>query len=425
LENGLTVLVAPNRKLPKVFFRIGIRFGQKNDPEGKEGAAELLGNTLKKGTLKRTSDEIAERVDYLGGYIGTSVSRDFFHVYSDFLKEYFDTGMDLFSDVILNARFIKQEVSKEKEKLLVDMENEKSSPAFLAQRRFDRVLFSSHPYSKYKRTESVQGITNKSLRALHDQFFVPENAYLIVAGDVTSDEAIDKAKKYFGNWKSKKARQTIVNPPQTPENQIFLIDRPESEQSYVLIGGLLFARNNPEFEKFQVVNKILGGGANGRLFMKLREEKGYTYGAYSSMSPFYDSGRWEATAEVGTKFTAPSVEAFLEEFKLIREKSADEKELVNAKRYLVGNFPIKSETSSSIALLVLTQKLHRLPDDYWNNYLKKIDRISITDIQQVAQKHIDLKGLIIVIVGDAKKIKDSLNKFGSLKIYNMDDVPIH
>lgn len=423
LENGLTLLVLENPKIPKVYFRLGIDFGEKNDSPNGIGAVELLAQVLKKGTANRSYAEIVDEIDFVGGSLRVSSSADFFNVAGHFLNEYSDTGLELMSDVVLNPVFDKNEIEKERRKLISYIENEKSTPVFLAQRRMKKVLFSPHPYSGSKTPESIDQISREILVELYQKLVDPAHTYLVIAGDISFDEAVEKTIKDFGGWE-KRASEQIPDfplPEVGKQRKVYLIDRPKSEQCSILLGRLLFNRRNEEFEKFHVMNHILGGGASGRLFMTLREEKGYTYGSYSAMSCHKETGGWQATAEVRTEVTAAAIDTFFEEFEKMKNDAVSDEELKNAKRYLIGCFPIKNETPASLAALELQKRLHDLPEDYWNNFLKNIDQISKNDVRQMAEKYLDKNGLAIVVVGDREKIQKQLEKFGEIEIYDLDD----
>ena len=425
LSNGLTILVLEDQKLPKVYFRLGVDFGTKNDPLHKEGSVELITTTLKKGTINRSYHEIVEEVDFTGGYLDVDASNDFFYVSGNFLKEYSDIGFQLMSDIVLNPAFHAEEIEKERKKIIANIENEKSSPSFLAQRRLRKIIYSPHPYASSKTLESVDGISREVTLNLYKEFVTPSNAYLVITGDISLDQAAELTTTHFGQWQKNKEKLHLNFELQKPDStkKVFLLNRPNSEQSTILLGTLLFDRKNPEFEKVQVMNKILGGGSSGRLFMTLREEKGYTYGAYSNMSCFKDTGGWQASAEVRTEVTADALDTFFEIFESMHKPVTDD-ELKNAKRYLIGSFPIRNETPASVASLELQRRLYQLPEDYWNSHLKKTDQVSKTEIREMSQKYIQKKNISTVVVGDAKKLGNSLRKFGDIELYDINDEKI-
>ncbi len=422
LPNGLTLLVIEQARVPKVYFRVGFDFGSKADPQGKIGLNELLAATLKKGTRQHTYREIVEMIDFMGAELEVMVSEDFFFVFGEFLAEFVENGLELVSEVVRRPVFPEEEVEKERAKAIANLENEKSSPNFLAHRRMNRVMFSPHPYSHYKTTGSLQNVARTDLQTFWRDFFVPAQAYLVLAGDIREQEAIRWAEKYFGDWEPRipPSHQQVAPAPASGRT-VYLINRPASQQSTLLLGNRLFPRNHPDYERMLVMNKILGGSASGRLFMYLREEKGYTYSASSYLYTLKEAGSWQAAAEVRTEMTVRALEGFLEQFHKIRTEAVSAEELENAKRYLVGIFPLQNETPSSIAALSLRQHLYELPEQYWDQYLDLIERVSGEDVMEVTQKYLDLENLAIVVVGDAEKIERELESFGSLQVFDAED----
>ncbi len=425
LENGLTVLIIEHPKIPKVYFRLGTLMGERHDPDGQEGSMELLASLIKKGTRQRSYTAIVEQVDYMGGELEAVVRRDFFYLYGEFLAEYADQGLAILADVAQSPIFPEEELEKERQKMLADLENEKSSPAFLANRKFNEVLFTPHPYARYKTAESIQRIQRETLLTLHKQYLVPNNSFLVIAGNITRKDALALAEHHFGSWQRRSLPELTAPPPQPPQQRsVFLVDRPNSEQSNILIGNLLFPRTHPDYEKALVMNKILGGGASGRLFLYLREEKGYTYGAYSSIRTYREHGAFSANAEVRTEVTADAIAGFFEQFEKIRNEQVSETDLKNAKRYLIGVFPLQNETPSSIAALALQQKLYGLPADYWNQYLARIDAVTPEDVQEMARKYLTVNAMAIIVVGDAARVQESLTTFGPVATFDVENQPI-
>lgn len=421
-DNGLTVLVIEHHEVPKVYYRLGFDFGEKNDAEGLEGSVELMSRVIKKGTENRSYEELSEEIDFVGGTLEITSTVDFFYVSGEFISEHADVGLELISDVVINPIFPPEEIEKERNKLIADLENEKSSPSFLADRRLKKVLFAPHPYSRYKTTASLQKIDRTVLMEMHKSFMVPAKTTLVIAGDITYDDAIANARKYFSTWRSRESKLMKFPPPRERERrEVFIVDRPGSAQSNLLLGNLLFSRKSPQYEKVLVMNKILGGGASGRLFLNLREEKGYTYGAYSSLKTYKDTGAWTANAEVRTPVTDSALVAFFDEFSRIKNEPVPEEDLKNAKRYLIGVFPLQNETPSSIAYLILQQKLYDLPENYWDNYLHDIDRVTGEDVQAMAREYIQDDRMAVVIVGDAKEIETKVSRFGPVRVFDVED----
>jgi zinc protease len=422
LSNGLYLILIEQHDLPKIYVRLGLSFGTKNDPVNKAGLSQLLANTLKKGTVSQSYQEIIDKVEYAGGDLDAAVNEDFFFIYGEFLKENICIGMEVMSDILLRPSFPVSEIEKERFKLLADLENEKSSPDFLASRRLNKVLLAPHPYCLYKTAASLQSIHQKDFIDFHQNYFHPDQSVLIIGGDINEPEIHRLVDSYFNDWPEKVITPVVFDSP-TPitKRSIHLVNRPGSHQSNILMGNIIFHRGHPEFEKMLVMNKILGGGGSGKLFLHLREEKGYTYGAYSSLQAFRETGVFSANAEVRTEVTGEALQAFFEQFKLLQHQPVSEEELYNAQRYLKGIFPLQNETAASIAALALKQLLYGLGENYWDEYLDKIGQVNQTDIMQMAQKYVRQDEMIVVVVGDANQLIEQVKDFGTVQIYDLDD----
>jgi len=424
LSNQLTLLVIEKPLLPKVYIRLGMNFGTRDDPPDKSGLLQLLASSLKKGTSQHNYYQLVDRIEQVGGELDTTVNEDFFIIYGEFLRDHLVDGLDILSELLFQPVFPEGEVEKERLKQLADLENEKSSPEFLAHRRIEKALYAPHPYGSHRSPESLQNISRKDLLQFQQMSFTPEHSYLVMAGRIKAAEAVELAEQKFSSWKSTNWQGSLLpQPVVSSEKQIQLVHRPQSQQSNILLGNLLFSRQHPDFEKTLVVNKILGGGATGRLFMNLREEKGYTYGAYSNLETYRDSGAFMANAEVRSEVTAAAIQTFLEEFHKIQQQLVSRKELNDAKRFLVGIFPLQNETSSSIAALALKQQLYQLGKDYWNRYLSAISRVTATDVKEMAECWIRPREMTMVVVGDADVLLPQLSSLGKIDTFDADDRP--
>jgi len=424
LSNQLTLLVIEKPLLPKVYIRLGMDFGTKNDPPDKSGLLQLLASSLKKGTSKHNYYQLVDRIEQVGGELDTTVNEDFFIIYGEFLRDHLADGLDILSELLLHPVFPDGEVEKERLKQLADLENEKSSPEFLAHRRMEKALYSPHPYGSHRSPESLQNISREDLFQFQQLSFTPAHSCLVMAGRIREEEAVDLAEQKFSGWKRTKWQGSILpQPAVSSENQIQLVHRPQSQQSNILLGNLLFSRQHPDFEKTLVVNKILGGGATGRLFMNLREEKGYTYGAYSNLETYRDCGAFTANAEVRSEVTAAAIQTFLEEFHKIQQQPVPGKELNDAKRFLLGIFPLQNETSSAIAALALKQQLYQLGKNYWNHYLTAISRVTASEVREMAKCWIRPREMTIVVVGDADVLLPQLSPLGKINTFDVDDRP--
>jgi zinc protease len=275
LSNGLKLLVVERHDLPKIYFRVGLQYGKKYDRPEQAGLSELLSATLKKGTRLRDYESIVETIDAAGGELETAISEDFFFAFGDFLKEYFQVGLEILSEILRQPSFPEMEFRKEQMKLLANLENEKSSPPYLAHRQMNQLIYRPHPYYLHKTKDSIQAISQSDLAGIHRQYFNPEQMLVVVAGDVDEQEAVDGIEKHFSDWPAAARSEILFEIPRyLNSRQIHLVDRPGSAQVNILLGNPLFPRRHPDYEKMLVMNKILGGGGSGRLFFYIREEKG-------------------------------------------------------------------------------------------------------------------------------------------------------
>jgi zinc protease len=425
LSNGLTLLIIEKPQLPKVYIRLGMDFGTKNDPLEKSGLLQLLASSLKKGTANASYYQLVDKIEQVGGELDTTVNEDFFIIYGEFLRDHLEDGLGILGDLLFYPVFPAEEVEKERLKQLADLENEKSSPEFLAHRRMDKALYHPHPYASHRSSESLQNISRADLIRFQQDSFTPEHSCLVLAGRINGTEALHLAEKYFSGWKRTDWKPySLPVPDAIPENEIYLVHRPQSQQTNILLGNQLFSRRHPDFEKVLVMNKILGGGATGRLFMHLREKKGFTYGAYSNLETYQESGAFLANAEVRSEVTVAALQAFLEEFQKIQQQPVPQQELQDAKRFLVGIFPLQNETPSSIAALALKQRLYQLGKDYWNHYLAAISRVSAPEVMETAKHWIRPLEITTVVVGDADRLFSQLSALGKVKVFDVEDQPL-
>ncbi len=422
LSNGLQVLVLEDHRLPIFNMQMIILSGGLADPAEQLGVAQYTAALLREGTKTRNSREIAEEVDRLGATLSaaaglTSLTST---VSASGLIDNFDQIMELFADVILNPSFPADEFDKYRTRQIAQLRLQRSQPFFLASEMFSKVIYGSHPASRIALTvEEHQRITPEKLRQFHATYYRPNNAIFAIVGDVKPAEIVAKLEKVFGSWQRGEVPQvSIPKVNETGPSKIYLIDRPGSVQTNLVLGNLSIERTDPDYFALQAMNQVLGGGASARLFLNLREDKGYTYGAYSRVSSAKYRGTFQANTEVRTEVTKGSMDELLYELKRIREEKVPPDEFDRAKRTIVGSFALQLEFPESVLQNVITQKLYGLPDDYWDTYPQKVSAVTQEDVQRVARKYLDLDRLQVVAVGDAKQIAEVLKKYGPVEIYD-------
>jgi zinc protease len=422
LANGLRVVVLESHKVPTFNMQMVVLSGGLADSTDYHGLASFTAGLLRDGTSKRSSKDIAEQIDALGGTIasGSGLSTLTSTVSTSGLIENLDQTLDIFADVVRNPTFPASEVEKYKSRTLAQLQFQRSSPQFLAQEQFSRAIYGEHPAAFITPpVSSIRKLSSKDLANFHSTYYRPNNAILAIVGDVTLKEVLPKIEKAFGDWqKADVPATTIPAAPSQAASRIFLIDRPGSVQTVLQLGTLGIERTNPDYFSLLLADRILGGGPAARLFMNLREDKGYTYGAYSNFGGSKFRGTWISSSEVRTDVTEGAMKEFMYELKRLRDEKVTADELENAKRAIVGNFALSLEQPQSLLQNIITQKIYDLPADYWDTYPQRVAAVTVDDVQKVAQQYIDLNHLQIVAVGDASKTRAVLAKYGTVEVYD-------
>jgi zinc protease len=419
LPNGLTLVVVENHKLPTFSAQLVVRGGGLSDPADKPGLAMFTAALLDEGTAARTSEQLAAQFDGLGAVFGANSSPSAVSsvVSVSGLAENFDPTLELFADVARNAAFPASEVEKFKARLLPQLQLQRSNPVFLAQESVYHAIYGEHPGGRVAPSRAaLEALTRDDLARFHDAYYRPNNAVLVVSGDVTLAGVRPRVERAFGDWK-----RGAVEAPAAPAvrqvdgPRVMLIDRPGSVQTTLVYGALGVERTSADYFPLVVMNQVLGAGPASRLFVNLREDKGYTYGAYSTVSASLFPGVAVAKADVRTDVTDGAMHEFDVELRRIRDERPTDLEVENAKRALTGSFALSLEQPSGVVQDIVAQKLYGLPAGYWNDYPRRIAAVTAADIQRVARKYLDASRVQIVAVGDASKIADTVAKYGAVE----------
>lgn len=428
LSKGVQVVLLKNDKLPTFTMQMVILSGGMTDAANAIGTAQFTSSLLREGTRTRSSKQLAEQIDSFGGTLGANsgLSTITSTVTASGLIENFDTILELFADIILNPTFPAEEFDKLKSRTAANLRGQRSNPGFLANEKFSSVIYGDHPAARASlKPQDLERMSPAALQKFHSTYYRPNNALLTIAGSVNAAEVTAKLEKAFASWQRADVPATRV--PKTGvanASRIYLIHRPGSVQTTIRAGNQSLERTDPDYPAVQVMNLILGGGGSARLFLNLREDKGYTYGAYSNVSSFKYRGTFQATTDVRTEVTDGSMKELLFELKRIRDEQVSVTDLENAKRQIIGGFALQLESPQSIIGNVVTQKLYNLPADYFDNYPQMIAAVTAADVQRVARKYIDLDHLQIITVGDAEKIRDVLKKYGTVEAFDIEGKPL-
>ncbi len=423
LKNGLTIVLEEDHKLPTVAFTMWIRPGQLADPSDLPGLASFTAGMLREGTEKRSSEQIASEVDSLGASLDASSRFGVSYTSVNASGLITDTAkiLDLMSDVVLHPSFPASELAKFKQSEGASLEQRLSNPGFLAQQGFKRVIYGDTPMALASATkESIEKISVEDLKRFHEKHYVPGNTILGVTGDFTASEMRATIEKYFGAWTgAAEAPEKFAAAVAPQPTKITLVDRPASVQTFIIVGDRAIRRTDPEYYGLAVMNQVLGGGPQARLFLDLREEHSLTYGSYSRFNAEIYPGDWAASAPVRTAVTADAFDRFLYEFKKINHEPVPQSEMDDAHRAIVANFALSLEQPSQILNDWLTVQYYGLPVDYWDKYPDHIGAIDAAAAQAAAKKFVDLDHLQWICVGSRKGIESVLKKYGAVNVVDV------
>ncbi|MDV4071250.1 peptidase M16 [Elizabethkingia anophelis] len=408
LSNGLTVLIVENHKLPKV--NVTLRMDRPPVYEGKvAGVNSIMASQLGNGTTTMSKDDFNKRVDFLGATVNFGSGS----AYANSLSKYFPEVLGLMADAAINPKFSEEEIQKSKERSLESLKNNEKNAQFLSSKISNAITYGKNTArGEFDTEETIKAIQLKDVQDAYNKYFTPNNAYLVVVGDIKFGEAKKLIEKSFGAWKKSDFIIPNVDPAKNvAKTEVDVINVPSAVQSVVSVDNITTLKmKDPQYFAATLANYILGGGGEARLFMNLREKNGFTYGAYSSFNTSKYSPSFSAGASVRNDVTDKAVKEFINELNGITTIKAEE--LANAKAKLKGDFIRSMERPETIANFAVNSAIQNLPKDFYTNYLKSIDNVTIADAQNAAKTNILPNQSRIFIAGKAADISEGLEKLG-------------
>ncbi|MFZ2492453.1 MAG: pitrilysin family protein [Thermoanaerobaculia bacterium] len=415
LPNGLRVLVAENHGAPLVSLRALVRSGADHDTRMTAGLASLTAEVLDEGAAARDAIQIAEDIGTLGGSLGSGTDWDASYVSVDVLSRNVEAASEIFADVTARASIPEDGVERVRVERLTEIIQQRDEPSAIAGKRFSNLLYGSGAYgnSITGNADSVSRLTAADFRAFYEAHYVPNNSSVVVSGDIDSAAAVRLVEATFGAWaRGQQPDAPTIAPVRFDRSRIYVIDRPTAVQSEIRVGHLGVPRSCEDYFAVSVMNAILGGVFNSRINLNLREKHGYTYGARSTFAFRRQAGPFVIAAPVRNEVTRESIGEVLAELRRIRTGDIEERELSDTKNYLMGVFPATVQTASDIAGRLIDMELYGLPEDYFDHYRDNIAAIGPDDIVRAARKYIDPENVLVVVVGNAKQIREPLESFG-------------
>ncbi|MEN8191750.1 MAG: insulinase family protein [Bacteroidota bacterium] len=411
LDNGLKVFVVENNKLPRVVFSLILHREPIMENEN-IGYISIAGQLLRTGTTTRPKDQLDEEVDYIGGTLSTSSTS----VYAYSLKKHSEKILELMADVVLNPAFNKDELDKLKKQTISGIKAGEDEPGAIAANVRKALLYGKdHPYGEIQTVETTESVSLDMCKDYYNTYFHPNIAYMAVVGDITKDEAEELVTKYFSKWEKKDVPKPEYKEVKKPlVRKVAMVDRDNSVQSTISITYPIDLKvYTDEAIKARVMNYLLGGGASGELFQVLREEKGYTYGAYSSTNADRLIGNFTASCDARNEVTDSAVAAFIDVMTKFKSEKVSEEKLQAAKNYLTGSFSRSLESPQTVANFALNIARYNLPKDYYKTYLQKLNAVTADEVQGLAKKYVKPDKAHVLVVGKAGEVAGSLKRFST------------
>ncbi|SMP28892.1 M16 family metallopeptidase [Chryseobacterium profundimaris] len=421
LSNGLTVMVVENNKLPRV--NVSLTMDRPPYYEGSvAGVSEIMAEQFENGTTTMSKDDFNKKIDYLGANLGFSSNG----ASANSLSKYFPQVLSLMADAIINPKFSAKEIEDSKERAIEGLKSSEKNASAIASKVSNALMYGKNTSrGEFETVESIGKIQLADVQNIYKKYYAPDNAYLVIVGDVKFDKVKPMIEKAFSGWKKANTPMTQVEPASNvATTEINVVDVPTAVQSVVSVNNINNLKmKDPNYFPATIANYILGGGGEARLFMNLREKNGFTYGAYSNMSASKYSPEFSASASVRNEVTDKAVKEFMNELNAISTVKPDE--LENAKAKLKGSFIMSLEQPATIARFALNQKIYDLPSDFYTNYLKSIDKVTAADVSSAVNSTIYPTKSRIFIAGKASDISEGLEKLGyPVKYYDKDANPV-
>lgn len=422
LENGLTVVLVEDKRVPLVTARLSVSGGEAAIAAEDAGLAEALAELLTDGTARKTSKEIAEAAELFGGALSAGAEPDSIVLRAAALADKADAMAALLAEVARAPSFPEAEVALRKANMKEELAAARAESEFLAGVAFYKKIFPGHPYGVTAPTDaSIERISRERVAAAYKRLFTPSGALLVLVGDLPKARAEALVVRHFGSWRggpaAKDAAPVLGG---KAERAVYLLDRPKSSQVSFLLGNPAVREDNPAYFDLLIANQVLGGSFSSRLMRDVRETKGYTYGISSRLEHRLTGSLFKIRTPVRTEVAEPALAAILGHLDRIRGSEPSAEELKQAKAYLAGSFARSLETQSGLADAVLRLRARRLPDDWYDSYVERVQAVTGAGARRAAEVFIRPDELTIVAVGDASKAAAALAKFTKKPVVAVD-----
>ena len=424
LGNGLTLLLLEHHELPLVDFQFVFRTGSITDPPGQEGLADLTMSLLRKGTRKYTAEQIAEELDFLGARMDLGASYEMCTLNAQFLAKDVDAGLQLIANLLLHPTFPEDEVRKRIDLNVDSIVEDKDNPRRVIGTYFSSFLFRGHAFGRSVggTEESLRAISRGDILRFHTSFLRPNNAILAVAGDFDSQSMRALIQSALGSWESRSVTRGNVTPPKPAAGQqVLVVDKPGSAQTYFRIGNLGTRKGNDDTAVLDVVNTVFGGRFTSWLTNEMRTKAGLTYNAHSRFIERSVPGPFYISSFTQTETTEKTIDLALELLERLHQKGLSQEELDSAKNYIRGQFPPGYETAGELAHAIAELEFYGLDRGYVNDHTRKTDAVTVEQARAAIEKYYPRKDWVLVMIGEAGDIASVATKYGVVRQKKVSD----
>jgi zinc protease len=415
LQNGMTVLLMEQHETPFVSFNMRIKAGSIADPAGKEGVASLTASLLRKGTQKRTADQIASELDFVGGSLSFDADKDYAIGSAEFLNKDLGLAFDLLGDVLINPTFPETEVEKLRKQSMDALKEAKDSALSVISDYFSAFLFENHPYARPTTGDerSLTTVNRNDIVKFYESNYAPANMILAVVGDFSTQDMERQIREKFEPWKKQPtaAHVKLAEPTAFKGRKLLFVNKPDSTQTFFIIGNVGIKRNNPDRVGIAIINTLFGGRFTSMLNSELRINSGLTYGARSSFTRQLVAGPFEIVTYTANPTTEKAIDMALIVVKQLHEKGITEEQLKSAKAYIKGQFPTSIETSGQLASLLTQLEFYGLDEREINEYFSQIDTFTLADANRVIKQYFPLDNLVFVLIGKEDEVGNVVKKY--------------
>ena len=417
LPNGLTLILMKQTEVPLVSFQLGIRAGAINDPTGKEGVSSVTAELLRKGTKTRSSEQLSSALDFVGGKLSFDTEADLVRGEAEFLRKDVTLGLDLLADALLTPTFPPAEVEKLLAQRIDGVKQAKDQAQSVIQNYFNAYLYGAHLYGRPEAGDekSLAAIKRADVVSFYDQNYGPEATTMAVVGDFDPASMLNALKNKFGAWKQKGSAKpvTLAVPLAYQGKKLLLVDKPDSTQTYFLVGNVGIARTNADRVGIQVVNTVFGGRFTSMLNDALRVSSGLTYGARARFTPRQVAGPFVISTYTKNKTTVQAIDLALDILRQLHEQGLSETQLKSAQSYIKGTFPPEVETNDQLARLLVELAVYGLNDSEVNDYFAKLDALTVAEVTRIIHQYYPLDNLVFTLIGKADEIRGQVKKYAA------------